>query len=195
MAKIIFLSHPEVRVDPSVPVPRWSLSDQGEQRMRRFCIEGRAMRNVSSVFTSTEQKAVDCGRIANELLSIGHFTNDQLGEIDRSSTGYLPHLEHAEVSKKAFEYPERSIRGWEKAIDAQTRIKEALRIVWRDNKRPHGDVLIVSHGGVGLLLLCSCLNQEISRKYAMQNAGGGCYFVIDSDTELVLASWEDMDAG
>ncbi|MBO9456098.1 hypothetical protein J7376_11185 [Paracoccus sp. R12_1] len=33
MAVLRYLSHPQVLIDPAVPVPRWSLSDHGRSRM------------------------------------------------------------------------------------------------------------------------------------------------------------------
>ncbi len=33
MAQILFVTHPEVVIDPAVPVPRWPLSAKGRARM------------------------------------------------------------------------------------------------------------------------------------------------------------------
>ena len=34
MGSVFFITHPEVVIDPAVPVPRWHLSDRGIARMR-----------------------------------------------------------------------------------------------------------------------------------------------------------------
>lgn len=193
VSKIIFLSHPEVNIDPAIPVPQWSLSEKGRARMVGFCHRRGILKNVCSVFTSDEKKAADCGQIAREILSIPHFDNALLREIDRSATGFLPPAEHSAVSREAFERPDERIRGWESAVAAQRRIVLGLEQVCNDPRRPAGDVLIVSHGGVGLLLLCRLLSEPIGRKRVMQNAGGGCFYIIDRKARKVLALWEDMD--
>jgi broad specificity phosphatase PhoE len=194
VSKVIFLSHPEVDIDPSIPVPQWRLSEKGRARMVRFCHRRGILRSVSSVFTSDEQKATDCGQIAREILSIPHFVNALLGEIDRSVTGFLPPAEHNAVSREAFERPDESIRGWEPAVAAQRRIVLGLEQVSDDPRRPAGDTLIVSHGGVGLLLLCNLLSEPISRQRVMQNAGGGCFYTVDCSARKVLTLWSDMDS-
>lgn len=68
-----------------------------------------------------------------------------------------------------------------------------LEQVCNDPRRPAGDVLIVSHGGVGLLLLCHLLSEPIGRQRVMQNAGGGGFYIIDRKARKVLALWEDVD--
>jgi hypothetical protein len=51
---------------------------------------------------------------------------DGFGENDRSATGYLPRVEFETVADNFFACPENSVRGWERAIDAQRRIAEAV---------------------------------------------------------------------
>ena len=191
--KIIFLSHPEVNIDPMVAVPLWSLSNLGRVRMRAFC-SGGALANVNAIHTSMERKATDCGEIAREILGVPWFQNALLGEIDRSATGYLPPDEHSEVGREMFEKPHESIRGWETAADAQHRIFLGFSEVTTQARDQAGDLLVVSHGGVGLLLLCKLLGEPISRRHVMKNRGGGCFFTIDRRTMRVLTLWDDMDA-
>lgn len=193
MQQIIFLSHPEVIVDPSTPVPDWGLSEKGRSRMISFCQSRAVLANFTTVFTSCEKKAVDCGQIAHEIWSVPHVEIASLGEIDRSATGYLPPAEHSAVGREAFEHPDQSVRGWEPAVVAQRRIISALEQVCNDPRAQMGDILIVSHGGVGLLLLCHLLAEPITRRRVMQNPGGGCYYTIDFRTRLVLTLWQDMD--
>ncbi|MGH6911538.1 MAG: hypothetical protein ACREE0_07400, partial [Phenylobacterium sp.] len=62
MARIIFVTHPDVVIDPTVPVPQWPLSELGRSRMEAFA--GRlAGEGLAAVWTSAEQKALDGGEI------------------------------------------------------------------------------------------------------------------------------------
>ena len=58
MAALIFITHPEVTIDPATPVERWRLSDAGVRRMRLFAESG-AVKNVASVWASGEAKAIE----------------------------------------------------------------------------------------------------------------------------------------
>ena len=61
MAELIFVTHPEVMIDPAVPVERWRLSDAGVRRMRFFAESGIAGR-VRSVWASGEAKAIEAAQ-------------------------------------------------------------------------------------------------------------------------------------
>ncbi|MFC0389117.1 histidine phosphatase family protein [Muricoccus vinaceus] len=45
-----------------------------------------------------------------------------------------------------------------------------------------GDIAIVSHGGVGALLLCHLKGVPISRAEDQPGAGGGCVYSFDPET-------------
>ena len=66
------------------------------------------------------------------------------------------------VADQFFAVPNESVRGWERAADAQTRIvTEAMRVM---RQAPDGDILMVGHGGVGTLLYCHLAGLEIEPK-------------------------------
>jgi hypothetical protein len=70
--------------------------------------------------------------------------------------------------------PGKSVRGWERAIDAQRRIAEAVNqaiaLVAADT-----DIAIISHGAVGALLLCHRKGVPIPRRED-QPSGEGAPF-------------------
>jgi broad specificity phosphatase PhoE len=86
-----------------------------------------------------------------------------LGENNRYATGFLPPAEFEEVANAFFAHPEESVRGWERAVDAQARIKMAVSDITRH--APVGDIAIVSHGAVGTLLFCALTGQPVSRHF------------------------------
>lgn len=190
MATVYFVTHPEVVIDPAIPVPNWQLSEKGWSRIKAFCTRPELTR-VSDVFTSCERKAMDC---AEAFKAERHFTykiDTRLGENDRSSTGYVEPPRFWEIVARFFDSPHESVLGWERAIDAQMRIREAVAdCVAR--RTGEGDVCIFSHGGVGTLLLCDLMGEPISRKRGQPISGGGCYFAFEAGTRTLFHGWRDI---
>ena len=148
MASLIFITHPEVVIDPNQTITEWPLNPIGRARMERF-VDLLADRNITAVYASTERKATDGAAIVAERLGLSYATHEDLGENDRSSTGFIAPPEFWEVVREFFGRPHESIRGWERAIDAQTRIVNAVSRILREDQTS-GDIVIVSHGAVGL---------------------------------------------
>jgi broad specificity phosphatase PhoE len=190
LAALLFITHPEVVIDPAVPVPEWPLSALGRRRMERFC-ESLAARNVAAVVSSAERKARDGAGIIAERLRIPATVDVELGENDRSATGYIAPPEFWDVVDEFFAQPDRSIRGWERAVDAQARV---VRAVERVARLPvEGDVAIVSHGGVGALLMAHLSDAPISRRFDQPHGGGGCCFAIDRDSLRLREGWRVLE--
>ena len=89
-----------------------------------------------------------------------------------------------------FAEPEKSIRGWERAIDAQARIVAAAERAIKQNK--NGDILMVGHGGVGTLLNCHFVMMPISRSRD-QAHGGGNFLAVELLTRHIIHSWKVME--
>ncbi len=86
-----------------------------------------------------------------------------LGENNRCATGYLPSAEFEATADPFFAHPDRSVRGWERAADAQHRIVAAVDRVLAASADSGGDIAIISHGGGGTLLLCHLSSETISQ--------------------------------
>jgi broad specificity phosphatase PhoE len=191
LARLHFVTHPEVVIDAAVPVPDWRLSDTGLARMRLAA--GRPWFGpVRSVFSSTERKARDGAAVLAERLGVEPVCITELGENDRSATGYLPKAEFESVADAFFARPQDSVRGWERAVDAQARIVAAVGSILA--RAPPGDIVVVSHGGVGALLLASLMAAAISRAWDQPAGGGGNRFVFDTTTRAVLHGWQSIEA-
>ena len=187
MSRVLFVTHPEVHEDPAVPVPDWELSERGRERMRLFA-EGPDVRDVRSVWSSRERKAVEAAAILAGQLGVEPRTLEQLAENDRSTTAYLPPELFEPAVQAFFGEPLLSHRGWETAAAAQQRIADALETVLA--RSPDGDVAIVSHGGVGTLLLCRLKGTAIHR--AEDQPGQGHWFAFDRETRRVLHGWRPL---
>lgn len=191
MRRLVFLTHPEVVIDPAVPVPRWHLAPAGIAKLRRFAASG-ALEGVTAVWASTECKAIETAGILAAALGLGVRVREDLGENDRSSTGFLPPPEFERMADAFFANPEVSVRGWERAVDVQARIVAAVRAVAAEGGA--GDILVAAHGAVGALLRGHLLGAPISR--ALDQKGAGCWFTLDPDAwRLLTPEWQVLPAG
>jgi broad specificity phosphatase PhoE len=187
MSTIYFVTHPEVVIDPQRPVPRWHLSDDGISNMRSLTTSA-AMRSVRSVWASTETKAIEAAGILAGALGLAVAVDARLDENDRSATGFLPPAEFQRVADAFFARPQESVRGWERAIDAQQRVVAAFDAI---AARPaSGDVAIVAHGGVGTLLLCHLTKLPISRDHDQPSQGH--YWSYSTQTRSMLHGWRSI---
>ena len=142
----------------------------------------------------------------------------ELGEIDRSSTGFLPEAEHAAAARAFFERPDESARGWETAHHARARIVRAVEAILesefflanadspnsvstgrkadleteflrRTSVSNAHDIAIVAHGAVGVLLMQHLLGEPITYSRLQPGRDGGHYFSVDAATRTLRHDW------
>ncbi|QHQ33674.1 histidine phosphatase family protein [Algicella marina] len=191
MADIVrYLTHPQVRVEPHLPVPEWGLSTEGAARITVLAA-GDALGATSVIWSSEERKAVESATPLATALACALHTCLDLGENDRSATGFLPPVEFEAMADAFLANPESSVCGWERAVDAQTRIVAAVDNVLAVS--PVGDVLLVGHGAVGTLLYVHLSGAPISRQYD-QPAGGGNFFSFERESRRLLHGWRPLEA-
>lgn len=189
--RLYFISHPNVVVNAAVPVPRWPLSAVGRARM----VEGLRqpwIRDIGAIYASTEQKAIDSADILARHRSIDFQQVEELGENDRSSTGFLEPREFEAVADAFFANPQSSVRGWERAADAQQRIVRAVSAIEQHDTRG-GSIAIVSHGAVGTLLYCYLTGKPISRAWDQPPNGGGNFYAFTLTPPHADAGWAAVD--
>ncbi len=167
---ILYVSHPEVVIDPAVAVPRWHLSDVGVARMRAFAA---GLARPCSVWSSTETKAIEAAGIVAARFGLGVQVHAGLDENDRSATGYLPPDAFQAAADQFFAMPNQSFRGWEPAMEAQARVVAAWEAILAGASHP----VIVGHGGTGTLLWCALAGLAIDRRY--DAPGQGCFWTFD----------------
>src|SRR6266700_5846162 len=142
MTLIRYLTHPQVKIDPAIPVPSWGLSEVGRTRTEAIAGTGQ-LSGTTQIISSGERKAIETAEIIGAKLKVDVEVREAMHENDRSATGFLKPDEFATVANQFFAQPHVSIRGWERAIDAQLRIVREVEQVLARN-RP-GDVLFVGH--------------------------------------------------
>ena len=188
---VYVVSHPEVQVDPLVPVSQWSLSPAGHERLGRL-LAMPWVRSATLVASSAERKALQTAQAVAEISRGGVHVDEELGENDRSATGFVPPQEFEALADVFFAEPERSVRGWETAADAQRRMVRAVDRVLDHAQQVagvpgNGSVVIATHGGVGTLLQCALRSVAISRSF--DQPGQGSWYSFDSTTRHVAHGW------
>jgi broad specificity phosphatase PhoE len=184
-----YLTHPQVQIVPEQPVPSWGLSAFGRSRVTAL-IKAGWLQGTTQIVASAERKALETAEPIAAALGVRLEVREAMHENDRSATGFLPPDEFERVANQFFAHPDESIRGWERAKDAQSRIVREAEIVLSESGA--GDVLFVGHGAVGTLLLCHYAGAEISRAYD-QPSGGGHYFTLAKAARKVVHTWRRME--
>ena len=185
---VYVITHPEVDVDPGVPVPQWGLSAAGRARVEELLRLPWAT-TLARVVASTETKAVQTAQALAVPLGLPVLTDRDLGENDRSATGFVPPVEFERLADAFFARPGVSVGGWERAVDAQARFVAA---VTRAVDGAGGDVAVVAHGGVGTLLWCHLAGVAIDRRH--DQPGQGSWFAFEPPAGRPAGAWTRIGA-
>lgn len=183
----IYLTHPEVVIDPAIAIPDWGLSPQGAGRVQ--ALAQRFPDTGFRIVSSAERKALETAWPLSARCKTAVDVRPGMHENDRSTTGFLPGPEFERTADRFFAEPTQSVGGWERAGDAQARIvDEAKRALRRHSAH---SVLFTGHGGVGTLLYCALAGHQIDRKWDQK--GGGHWFAFDPDTLAPFGHWVPME--
>jgi broad specificity phosphatase PhoE len=187
----IYITHPQVEIDPNVPVPDWGLSVTGRARALKTAQLPWAA-TLQRVIASAERKAVETAELLVSLSGTPVEIASDMHENDRSTTGFLPPPEFEIAADWFFANPDESFRGWERAIDAQARIVSAVTRLL-DAHDPAMPIAFVGHGGVGTLLRCHLAHQPIARDWD-QPPGGGNLYAFSLADRVPSCDWTPMEA-
>lgn len=189
MAVLRYLSHPQVVIDPDVPVPDWPLSDQGRARVLALR-DSPWLTGVTAIISSAEVKARQTAALIGDMLGIAPGADVALNEIDRSSTAYLPHDRHEALADAFFANPDSSVEGWEAAAQVQSRGLAAIH--HHAGAHRGGDLLLVGHGGIGTLCWCALAGLD-SRGRPDQPPGGGAVWTASLPDLVPRHGWVAME--
>jgi broad specificity phosphatase PhoE len=178
----LYITHPQVKIDADIPVPKWGLSELGASRTRQAATSPWAAQ-LKRIISSDETKAIETAAILAAASGIEAEIVEGMHENDRSATGFLPPPEFEKAADWFFANPDQSFRGWERAIDAQRRIVSAVEriLAGHDASQP---IAFVGHGGVGTLLKCHLQGQPIGRDRDQPAGGGNLYGFRLADRRL-----------
>ncbi|MBA4796231.1 MAG: histidine phosphatase family protein [Rhizobiales bacterium] len=186
----LYITHPQVQIDPVVPVPDWGLSALGRARAEA-CVTRPWVRELSRIVSSGERKAIETAEILASATGVAVEIHPEMHENDRSATGFLAPPDFEAAADWFFAHPEESYQGWERAVDAQARIVRAVEeiLAAHDARQP---IAFVGHGGVGTLLKCHLAGQPIARKQD-QAGGGGNLFCFSLADRRISCDWTAME--
>ncbi|HLV84394.1 MAG TPA: histidine phosphatase family protein [Devosia sp.] len=190
--RALYLTHPQVMIDPAIAVPHWGLSPEGRARAEAFAARG-VVPAHAVVFASEERKALELATIVSSDRDVR--IDPALGENDRSATGYLPGDRFEAMADRFFAAPELSAEGWERALDAQARIVAAVTRALASvaSERP---VVFCGHGAVGTLLKCHIGGRAIARSEDQRrhgHPGGGNCFAFTLEPPQLGSDWRAME--
>ena len=194
----LYITHPQVRIDPAVPVPKWGLNEVGHAR----AVAAAALpwaKALGRIVSSDETKAIETAEILAEAAGIRIEIVEGAHENDRSATGFLPPPEFEKAADWFFAHPDESFHGWERAVDAQARIVSVVESILADHD-PAIPIAFVGHGGVGTLLRCHLCNMPIARSHDQMGGGGNLYAFRLTDRTLLtgwvpMESWRGLEPG
>jgi broad specificity phosphatase PhoE len=186
----LYITHPQVKIDPQIAVPLWGLSEIGRARTKDAVALGWP-KQIGRFASSEETKAIETAEILAEAAGISIEIADDMHENDRSATGFLPPPEFEKAADWFFANPDESFKGWERAIDAQARIVSAVEDILADHD-PTVPIAFVGHGGVGTLLKCHLAGTPISRDRD-QPGGGGNLFRFTLADRRVSCDWTPIE--
>lgn len=185
-----YLTHPQVVVDPDVPVTDWPLSDKGRERV--FAALGRSwLGTVRRIVSSEERKAIETAELIGGAIGVKAEIHTGMGENDRSATGFIAPERFEAAADAFFARPDRSWNGWERAVDAQSRIAAAADRALNGGVAD-SPVLFVGHGAVGTLLKCHIAGRPISRNED-QPGGGGNVYAFDYRARRLISDWSPIE--
>ena len=160
-------------MDPTVPVPRWSLRPEGRARIDAL-VDGPPawFAEVTALVTSDETKALEAAAPLGLALGLEPSVIAETGEIDRSSTGFVAEERHEDLRTRLFDQPDVSADGWERAIDAQRRVVGAIAPFWPPSDPGSATgLLLVGHGAVGTMLWCHLTGAGIDLRHDQPGQG------------------------
>lgn len=199
MPRIVFITHTDPAIDTAIPPQQWQLSEQGGIRIAGFA-ENPALRNVTNYITSAEPKAVAGGKILSEMTHKTVKAVLELGEVDRTESGYLSQEEFQKALDDFFNKPDLSAKEWETAAAAQQRIVHAVLGLALDFSQEKV-IALVSHGTVGALLLAHIKGEKATRAHMQpthEGRVGGHFFEFDikalpSEKWNLRSEWAAID--
>ena len=117
------------------------------------------LQHIDTVYSLPENKAIEASLLFRTRHNRKIRVLNNLAELDRSATGYLPQKEHDQTSRQAFLNPTKSVRGWERVDDLRRRVVRCYASIVASSGNDQV-VLVSGHGGAGLVLYSHLLGRK-----------------------------------
>lgn len=184
MTTLIYITHPSVAIDNTVPPQEWDLSLKGREEAKKL-LQQDFWPSVDMVFTSTEPKAKSVGTLVQEKFGLPITAYQELGEADRTKTPFLPLNEYMEAIQEAYRFPDKHIRDWESHHEMFERNRKIVDAIIHDYKDK--TIVIIGHGGAGTCVKCYLSGLPLSFDQDPQKTG--CIFIADVGHKKLLRDW------
>lgn len=159
MPNLVFVRHSQTQLDPEIPSPQWSLSEEGRRRCEPLAEQLKPY-NLDVIVTSMEPKAIQTGELISRKLGIPCRVMENLHEHARETAPYFDTREEfLEAVNILFSRPTELVFGEETGLEARERFTEAVASVLR--AYPRENIAIVTHGTVLSLFASQHTEQAI----------------------------------
>ena len=92
VSRVRYLTHPQVEIDPAIPVTEWPLGAVGRDRVTALAAAG-WLSGTSQIIASAERKAIETAEIPRRSPGLSIEVREAMHENDGSATGVLPAAE------------------------------------------------------------------------------------------------------
>ena len=116
----LYITHPQVQIDPAVPVPDWGLSALGRARADA-CVTRPWVRELSRIVSSGERKAIETAEILASATGVDVEIHPEMHENDRSATGFLAPMQLKALRAQTEPAYQRALAEEAKPAPAKTR--------------------------------------------------------------------------
>jgi broad specificity phosphatase PhoE len=156
MPYLYLIRHPRTHVDPTRPSHEWGLSDQGHAQVEELC-SAPFCKVIQGIYASDQPKAVEAATAMGTMCGVSVTILVGLAEVGRGTETYLSAADYENALSRFFSFPEKSVAGWERAVDALARFQSTLEEIIK--QRSGDTIAVVSHGMV-LTLYTAMLDKE-----------------------------------
>lgn len=180
---IYFITHPNVQVNPELPPDQWSLSQKGYQRLDQLSQESFWL-EVQHIFASYDNRGQETGKYLAQKHNLPLQQFPGLHEYERRESPFLSLNDLRIAMRMFFKRPKESIFGWERALDAQNRIRNTLHQLI-DEYPDLDTIAICSHGVIGSLLRSELMGHPIEESLCQEEIGA--YLMLDWEHQSVVS--------
>jgi broad specificity phosphatase PhoE len=135
------MRHAETAIDRNSPVHEWPITKEGLREAEELASNG-IFDNVDSIFSSTEDKALQTAAPFADRLGIEIDSYSELGELDRGDA-YLSNSEYLHSVERVLNRLD-AVPGWEIREHALSRFQSVLKRIMDEGDFKEG--LLISHG-------------------------------------------------
>lgn len=178
MTTLYFIAHAEVVPDPGISIAMWNYTDYGMSRWEKI-LKKLWIKDIEKIYTSPESRALSAAEGLTKSLGYSLHTREDLGPIKKPDIGKVTPEEYAAALAQFYQFPDKSLAGWETASDAQKRIVTATSSILQESQTV-AYIAVISHEDLGNLLLSHVKQVEIQQfdtwsvGVAFQYENGAC---------------------